>query len=595
MDALESIVRYLTERGTLVQPDALDYLSRLDDPVEKLKAGFAKGHEVPFVLTVDHARRLTGEVAVRPPTERTNDGAGGQATQLEPPRATPRQVAPERPRPTQTPQAVPRVVIEPQPVPPDVAGPSAVRPVTHPAPPRQEATVQAPRVRPVQPEAPRFSDQVQAVADEVSVLLDVTGESTCEGTLDDFAKLFRDRYNRMRRLFRTRREMVGATAINRMREGQPVKFIGIVTDVKTTKNGHRILEIEDETGSATVLASNKESRLLELADTLILDEIVGVSGKLAPRRGGRDGLVILDEIVRPEVPLDHKARAGGRGKALVLSDVHVGADTFLHEGWEGVIDWLSGKLSDHADVARQVRYVVINGDLVEGVGIYPGQEKELHIPDVFDQYKEAADALARLPEHLKVIALPGNHDAVRPAEPQPAFPEPIRELFSPNVRLLGNPCTVSLSGIELLCYHGVSLFDYIEALPNCSINKPVETMVEMLRRRHLCPTYGGKTPLAPEHRDYMAIERIPDLFITGHVHAAQTGEYRGVKLVNASTWQEQTDYQRMMGFTPDPCKAFVVDLATMDLTTYAFDHDEGTNAVRVEPADVSVRVTGAIQ
>jgi DNA polymerase II small subunit len=87
-------------------------------------------------------------------------------------------------------------------------------------------------------------------------------------------------------------------------------------------------------------------------------------------------------------------------------------------------------------------------------------------------------------------------------------------------------------------------------------------MREMLRRRHLAPIYGERTAIAPEERDYLVIDDIPDIFVTGHVHHAGMGDYRGVIMINASTWQAQTAFQRMHNHMPDPCKAFMVHLGT---------------------------------
>lgn len=166
---------------------------------------------------------------------------------------------------------------------------------------------------------------------------------------------------------------------------------------------------------------------------------------------------------------------------------------------------------------------------------------------------------------------PGNHDAVRPAEPQPTFEKEIQDLFSGrDIRFVGNPCYLTLHGVEVLSYHGLSLLDYATSIPSLKYDEPVDIMKTALRKRHLAPIYGGYTPLAPEHSDYMIIDRIPDIFVTGHVHLSSIGEYRGVTLINASSWQAQTSYQRMLNFVPDPGKLPVVDLKTGGATTMDF-------------------------
>jgi DNA polymerase II small subunit len=291
--------------------------------------------------------------------------------------------------------------------------------------------------------------------------------------------------------------------------------------------------------------------------------------------------------------MDRDPSGGGPGSVVFASDVHLGADTFLRDGWDTFIDWLADRVATSPD-EEGVRWLIVPGDLVEGVGVYPGQEEILRIDDIYDQYADAAKTLERLPDELHIVVQPGNHDAVRPAEPQPALPEGIQDLFGDNVDFVANPCRLSITGVETLLYHGVSLFDYFEALDNCELTKPVETMEEMLRRRHLCPPFGGETPLAPEHEDHMIIDPVPDIFVTGHVHAARTGEYRGTRLINAATWQAQTDYQRMRGFDPDPCRAFEVDLSTLGVTTWRFDHEHETDEVDIVTEDVSREKIGAV-
>ena len=54
----------------------------------------------------------------------------------------------------------------------------------------------------------------------------------------------------------------------------------MVTEVKTTTNGHRIADIEDTTGNLSVLF-RKDRPIFADAERLILDEVIGVKGKLS--------------------------------------------------------------------------------------------------------------------------------------------------------------------------------------------------------------------------------------------------------------------------------------------------------------------------
>ena len=78
------------------------------------------------------------------------------------------------------------------------------------------------------------------------------------------------------------------------------------------------------------------------------------------------------------------------------------------------------------------------------------------------------------------------------------------------------------------------------------------------------PAIAGAVPqpLSPEPEDRLVIQEIPDIFVTGHVHGHHIENYKGVNLVHSSTWQDQTDYQRMLGFQPKPCILTIVNLHT---------------------------------
>jgi DNA polymerase II small subunit len=379
----------------------------------------------------------------------------------------------------------------------------------------------------------------------------------------------------MRRLLKQRRELAGVRPIDSVSFSQTgeVRLIGLVSEVRKTKNGYRILELEDETGSVPILVLKDDHRAVELGDEaerILQDECIGVVARVV---AGKD-ILYLQEFFRPDVELGRAPhRAAEPALACFISDVHFGAKTFLGEEWDRFVRFLQGKegTPDMRRRAAQVKFLVIAGDMVDGIGVYPGQEHELAIPDIDDQYAFAARELGKIPDRVRVVMLPGNHDAVRPAEPQPAMGDRMKKGFKPNVTFVGNPCQVSLMGVEVLAYHGVSLIDYIQSLRGLDVHRPIQIMQEILRRRHLAPMYGGTTPVAPESRDYLLIERVPDVFVTGHLHTCDMGEYRGVTLINAGTWQAQTSYQKTLGIAPEPARVPTLDLSTGKGAVLRFD------------------------
>jgi DNA polymerase II small subunit len=366
--------------------------------------------------------------------------------------------------------------------------------------------------------------------------------------------------------------MINTIPISRIKKNlSDVQLVGIVKSVKTTVNGHRLIEIEDETGTATLMALKDHKEIRHLANEVVVDEIIGVIGKISKN----GDLIIVQNIVFPDIKLQHnKNRAEVPVCVAFLSDIHMGSIMFMEDEWNAFLKWINGSLgnSRQKDVASKIKYLILPGDLVDGIGIYPNQEKELSLSNIYEQYEALAKQLEFIPDHISVILQPGNHDAVRPAEPQPTFEKEIQDLFSGREFIfVGNPCYLSLNGVEILSYHGQSLLDFSTNIQYLNYNEPTEVMKVMLKKRHLAPAYGGYTPLAPEHTDYMIIDKVPDIFVTGHVHTSNIDNYRGVTLINASSWQAQTSYQKMLNFIPDSAKLPIVNLKTGNATTMDFD------------------------
>lgn len=238
------------------------------------------------------------------------------------------------------------------------------------------------------------------------------------------------------------------------------------------------------------------------------------------------------------------------------------------------LSWLNLKHGNELsrEIARKVKYLVIAGDLIDGVGVYPNQEKDLEIPDIYDQYTEVARLLSKVPKHIPIIIIPGNHDASRKSLPQPAIPkEYAAKLYElENLYSLGNPSIVRLHGVEFLIYHGRSLDDVLSSVPKLNFTQPEQAMKLLLQARHLAPIYGGKTPIAPEEIDHLVIERIPDVFHAGHVHVNGSCRYRGTLIINSGAWQRQTEYQKMMGLNPTPGIVTLLNLKTFQTITMNF-------------------------
>jgi DNA polymerase II small subunit len=417
-----------------------------------------------------------------------------------------------------------------------------------------------------------FHPYAKDVEANISVIEDPTSKLSSNGTIEDYLQYFQDRFKRIERLLRQRIDVKAATPLLEALKSPAqakLKIICMITEKREAKQ-QMILTVEDLQASATILVTrNAPEELHRKAQLLLPDQVVCIAVVKT-----RSNLFLAEDIIFPEVGQKPQRRASEPIYAVLTSDMHVGSTKFQREAFNRFILWLNGKYGNDRmkEIAGHVKYVLVAGDIVDGVGIYPNQVKELVIRDVHKQYKLASKLIEQIPDYVEIIVTPGNHDAPRKALPQPAIADDFLKTLQETRRVysLGDPCVVSLHNVEVLMYHGRSLDDIIATVPGMDHEHPEKAMKLLLQNRHLAPLYGGKTMLSPENRDFLVIERIPDIFHAGHVHVMGYCNYRGVLIVNSGGWQEQTDYMQKLGLIPTPGKVPVVNLQTLETTILSF-------------------------
>jgi DNA polymerase II small subunit len=417
-----------------------------------------------------------------------------------------------------------------------------------------------------------FHAYAKEVEANINVIEDPGSKISTSGTIKDYLGYFRDRFQRIEKLLRQRIDVRSATSVIeaiKAPANAKLKIICMVTGKRESK--HRIiLNVEDLQANATVLVpQNAPPQLTKKAQSLLLDQVVCVSVIKT-----RSNLLIADDITLPDIAPKPPHKSPIPVYAVLTSDMHIGSTQFQREAFNRFILWLNGKYGNEKmrEIASHVKYVLIAGDIVDGIGIYPNQIKELAVKNIYEQYELAANYIEQIPDYIEVIITPGNHDATRKALPQPAISNAFLKTLQETrkVHSFGNPCTLGLHNVEITLYHGRSLDDIISTIPNMAYTHPEKAMKLLLQTRHLAPVYGGKTPLSPENRDFLVIERVPDIFHAGHVHTLRYTNYRGVLVVNSGAWQGQTEYMRRLGFVPTPGKAPVVNLQSLETTTLSF-------------------------
>jgi len=403
----------------------------------------------------------------------------------------------------------------------------------------------------------------QKLDDESRVLNDPTSKITSAEGVEGYGSLFASRFLKLKKIISNRPEakmLKTISTVVSVKSNDDMYICGLLSERRVERNITKLI-IDDPSGSIETIVFDKD--LQKIAATLLTDQFV-----MERISFGKNGGFIVKDIITPDIPEHAPNRSKTETYAVFLSDLHIGSMYFMEKELNDFISWLSSP----DPIARKIRFVLICGDVVDGVGIYPNQDKELDFVDIHEQLKKTAELLSKIPEHIKVFVTPGNHDPGRRALPQPAIPEIYNsDLWNQkNISMLGNPAMISLNGVKVLMFHGQSIDDVVRTTPGLSYDKPAQVMRYLLQARHLSPIYGSLTPLAPELDDMMIIDEVPDIFHAGHVHVVDLDLYRGVLILNSGAWQHQTPFQTGVGITPTPGMAVIVNLKTFKVYTKDF-------------------------
>lgn len=402
----------------------------------------------------------------------------------------------------------------------------------------------------------------------------------------DFVKYFRNRYNFMKKILQENPALENLISIDKINHNKNFSIIGIVNNKIITKNKNIILEVEDLTGKANLLISQNKNTIYEKSKEILLDDVIGFKCS-----GSRDFLFV-DDFFYPDCYLKEKKKTSEDVYVLFISDIHVGSKNFLEKNFNKFIDWLSNNDCDEKQkkILEKIRYLFVVGDTIEGVGVYPGQEKNLVIKDIKKQYEVLSEFYKKVPKHITIIQCAGQHDAVRIAEPQPAVGEDFAKYLYEveNLHLVSNPSLIEIEsdnclkngnkcedGIKILMYHGASMHGIINEIEELRLSKahstPAKVIKHMLLRRHLAPTHGLTIYIPNE--DFMLIKEIPDIITTGDLHRTDIDSYNNILIIANSCWQSMTDFEEKMGNIPDPCKIPILNLRTREIRILDFSDD----------------------
>lgn len=399
----------------------------------------------------------------------------------------------------------------------------------------------------------------------------------------DFVYYFRLRFNEIRNMLKQRKELDNLSSIDKISEKrQAISVIGIVFNKGVSKNKNIMLDIEDLTGRTRVLINKDKKEVYEKAKNIIRDDVIGIRGF------GDKEIIFANDIIYPDTMISEKTRLDRDESVAFISDIHVGSNNFLEENFKKFIVWLNGETGDkeQREEAKKIKYLLITGDTVDGVGIFPGQEEQLKIKDIREQYKKLAEFLGMIKKDIKIILCPGQHDCVRVAEPQPPVGKDYASVLYEleNVILVSNPALIEIKnnsgkrGIKILMYHGASLNSFINEIDSLRIENahknPTRVVKEILKRRHLSSMHSAVTYIPNTKKDYLAISEAPDVINTADLHRTDIDTYNGILMICSSCWQSTTPFEEKVGNIPDPCKVPVLNLKTGKVKILDFSSEE---------------------
>jgi len=392
-------------------------------------------------------------------------------------------------------------------------------------------------------------------------------------TVSDVPEIFRQYFlSRFRRLREIIRKNISGSLvdISSLTEGRHHDtYIAVIVDSKNeAKSGKGGIIIgEDESQRVRIyLPFDRYPDLREKFNHIISDCVV--AARVENVRGNK--FIIAGDIIFPDLPkLRERHKARRPLKILIAGDIHIGSKAFMREKFESLIRFLQGKTENQRlnALAEEIEYILLVGDLVDGVGVYPQQEGELEIVDQRKQYEVLARYLSQIPPEKTIVCIPGNHDASTRLIPQPPISREVAEALYrlPNIKILSNPATIEIDNVTILMYHGQG-YERIAGILGIPIEKPDRIIAELLRYRHLCPEWGA-TPQAPLEEDKLVIEQPPDIVISGHIHIQSIGRYKGTAIITPGAFEGITAWQKDIGIHPTVGYFHIIDIHTYQIIT----------------------------
>ncbi|MFX0123792.1 MAG: metallophosphoesterase [Candidatus Hodarchaeota archaeon] len=387
----------------------------------------------------------------------------------------------------------------------------------------------------------------------VTIKLDIPERTSAKPDFSAFRQLFHSRFEQLSNIFMENYDNSDVILEREIREEEISReksgiLIGMVQDTRVLHTNKFVIQLEDpQSGIITNCVMVQDSPSFPEYRDILRDTVIGISGVLP--KNFREGPITAfwgKDVIRPGFLSKQFKPTSDPHRILFIADLHFGSKYFSRGIFAKLIKFLTLEGLDpiYKTIAKEIDTIIIAGDLVDGVGRFPDQKSQISTHSFQAQYEGLATVLMEIPSHIQILIIPGEHDATQAALPQPAIDRQICQalLAMPNLTSHGNPLRLSLEDLNLLVFHGQGNYELFQKHYQKAHSNPSLAIKELLEYRHLYPEYGSYNPLAPFKRDYLVIDEIPDIVISGHLHHAYFEEYKGIKIITCGTFQR--DNQR---------------------------------------------------
>jgi|GEM_PF-1455609 DNA polymerase II small subunit len=389
--------------------------------------------------------------------------------------------------------------------------------------------------------------KASVLEDHSKIIFDASSSITTSHEFGNYSMYLRSRFDRLNALLKEHLDWKDIIPINllgrNIKKGHDKnKISGFVFDKRIAKKSSYLI-LEDSTNLIKIMVPPS---LINRLREILLDQYVIVEVMF------RENITQAVSINPLDISSEKRHRSVEDVNVIVISNLLVGSPQFDLKGWDNFVSWLNGDFGE-LNIVSRIKYMIINGDLID-----PSFSQQLSIAD---KYKMLYELVGKIPSNIRIFLIPGECDATRTALPQPAVIRSFaRHLYSlKNVVMLGNPSTILLDGVFVLMYHGQSLDDVKQQIETGGKERRVTDMMEsLLKARHLAPSLGMNTSIAPDQDDNLVIQQVPDLFICSHLGESDVNYYKGTMLLSCPSWTST-------GIGLEKSRAAVVSLKTFDV------------------------------